>query len=326
MARLPGSRISVKLPLAAVILLGVGCSDTVGPPRRSVASGTSEVSLVTSAALDSPLRFVARIYMADDNGANIVRLTTGDTPAWSPDGNRIAFSRSDGLIYVIDIASRHETPLGKGSWPTWAPDGATIAFTSSEGISVMNADGSEVRTLIRHDFRTDTYKPFDAGVDKAAWSPDGKHIAFEHMGDFDIQPSQVFIMNADGTGVRRLSSRLPCCLGAESDPAWSPDGRKVVFWSFFRGVAMADISVGSPTTIYANFPYVAYGAKPSWSPNGELVSFNTYGTRRESASDILVVPPGGGVATFLVRDAYGARWSPDGSRIAFVSYRLAKSK
>ena len=81
------------------------------------------------------------------------------------------------------------------------------------GISVMNADGTELRQLT--DNHLDMYP---------AWSPDGNQIAFESTRDGD---AEIFVMNADGTELRQLTN-TPNMANA-SYPAWSPDGKQIAF-------------------------------------------------------------------------------------------------
>jgi Tol biopolymer transport system component len=118
---------------------------------------------------------VGRLYVMDADGSGrhwlggslIRRLSgfaDGEEPAWSPEGERIAFSSSVGMdnaeIFVMNPDGsewRRLTDIpGADHWPpTWAPDGRRIAFTSdgTEGVGdiyVMNADGSGLTRLTEH--------------------------------------------------------------------------------------------------------------------------------------------------------------------------------
>jgi TolB protein len=102
------------------------------------------------------------LYIMDENGANPTRLTTDvsdNAPAWSPDGNRVAFmSALDGNweIYVVNLANprprRLTTNQANDGLPTWSPDGQHIAFLSDRdgiwAIHLMNPDGSDQHQLV----------------------------------------------------------------------------------------------------------------------------------------------------------------------------------
>ncbi len=186
------------------------------------------------------------IYIMDADGSNQRRLT--DTPAaeghpvWSPappeggtGGRQIAFfSERDGNqeIYVINADGSNPRRLtndpADDMRPSWSPGGQQIVFNSTRNgnwdIYVMQADGSEPRPL--------TSSP--AWEFFPSWSPGGKQIAFFTC-DPNCRPNRqdIYIMDADGDeqgsrNVRRLTN-TPSVV--DEDPAWSPDGKQIVFQS-----------------------------------------------------------------------------------------------
>jgi Tol biopolymer transport system component len=148
---------------------------------------------------------------------------------WSPDGSKIAYARWDPdasdatvrlQIFVMNPDGSGQTPLtdlsSENFDPVWSPDGSRIAFTSDRSgtgeVWVMNADGSNPVRL--------TTSPAGGLSGAAAWSPDGTRIAFVQVSGPPVQgfsPSDVWIMNADGSDPVRLTTDA-----ASGDPAWEP--------------------------------------------------------------------------------------------------------
>jgi len=159
-----------------------------------------------------------------------------------------------------------------------------------------------------------------------AWSPDGTRIAFQSDRDASTAPD-LYVMNADGTGVVRLTSRP----GYESECSWSPDGSTLVFaWGDNRGrseiyTIRADGTDERELTNGGLLTPPIGSRDPAWSPDGAKIAFN--------ASRQYFGVNDGGIYVMNADGSHQVRlsgsqtyatdnptWSPDGTMIAYAAY------
>lgn len=207
-----------------------------------------------------------------------------------------------------------------------APPSDAIAFEQSFGtdprtlrtqLASVPASGGRVVALTHAPKRT--AGAWGAGAAGPRWLPDGSEIAFSMTGRGVTARSSVYVMNADGTDIRKITHGV----GA-SNPSWSPDGSQIAFVAnpderLTLGIVNADGS--GQHLLRVRHPYVA---SPAWSPDGRAIAFDA-GPGWFKFAIFTIRPNGTGerqLTPFPRRtspdlSAGGAAWSPDGSRIAY---------
>lgn len=165
------------------------------------------------------------LYVMEADGSNVTRLPfdgSDEYPTWSPDGSRIAFTSlcsgcSEFALWVMDAGGgAPERLFGLAGWPDWSPDGTLVAFDTRgedgeiEVHVIGPRPGEEARALVR-------------GL-QGDWSPDGERLAYMiETGSLGPTGSDLladlYIANADGSGVRRLT-QTPGIF--EFEPTWRP--------------------------------------------------------------------------------------------------------
>lgn len=211
-------------------------------------------------------------------------------PALSPDGSKVAYY-SEANSFFVDLYlagvpdgqrirrlfkstwnSNYETFRFINSSSAWSADGRWLVFSAKRGthddIVILDpASNKEIRRI-----------PVDlSGVTTPSFSPDGKQIVFSGL---DGGESDLFIVNSDGTGMRRLTHDRYAAL----HPVFSPDGKQIAFttdrgpgtdfkelvFGNFR-IATMDISTGRITVL----PGMDQGrnVNPQWAPDGRSIAF-----------------------------------------------------
>jgi Tol biopolymer transport system component len=187
--------------------------------------------------------------------------------AWSPDGTRLAFDRTDcpggtgcseHVVMVAASGSASPIAVAVGTDPSWSPDGRQIAFSGpADEVSVVAAGGGAVRTIAQRTLGAPTV---------VAWQPGGKLIAFFTGDQSPLEDSfSVATVRPDGT---KLDTMLLKGFSA-IDLAWSPSGKDLAFGASYEtpdGFAFDVFAVTEHLDKLRNLTNtgVAFGAE--WAP------------------------------------------------------------
>jgi Tol biopolymer transport system component len=304
--------------LAAILILGstVACVAVRSAPgtdaaadRRAAIEEFAPLLAYSDGQSDSEIHLVR----ADGSGHRVLtdnRLNDrlpAQGPAWSPDGRRLVYVLLNrhgvpnfyvrdvdgpGLVRVGSMLARYE----------WSRDGRKVLTkTRSWGILRVVDVASGTRQEL-----------YDGGLlDAFGWSPDGTRVVYATDRFFG---PRVFVVNADGTGRRRLVRN-------GTEPAWSPDGRLIAF--------LRDVS-DRYSTVYVVRPDGTGLRRLSptrfnsvdqweWAPDGRTLAISQYLRNAPNRLGVLDAERGGVRWLSKGRRYWGRfQWTPDGSQIVFV--------
>jgi dipeptidyl aminopeptidase/acylaminoacyl peptidase len=244
----------------------------------------------------------------------IVPLAAPQVIASSPGTfkEKIVFVRADPSIGVSamrtitvanDTAGR-SSELGLSTSTHDVPDMQATAFANAKKneIALMNPDGSNVTRL--HVFGSDP-----------ALSPDGTKIAYCSMRE--TQYSQIYVMNSDDTGEKRLTNFNT---GDACGPSWSHDGSKLAFHAFALMNPRRNPEIWVMNADGSNQKRLTeHGLDPFWSPDGRQIAF---ASKRDGIFQIYAMNADGSNIRRLTKhnaEDSNPAWAPDGGAIAFVS-------
>ncbi|WP_340537727.1 protein kinase domain-containing protein [Nocardioides sp. GXZ039] len=294
-AELEGHGIDVVEVQQASVAAQKGTVLSVSPSAGSVVTSGQTVTLRVGDGKTSEDRIVYQRLGAGDylnSGAIVVvqpdgkHLTVGkgNSPDVTADGRLIAYAATDGdyrgQVMTVDANGKNlrtisKVTVGSVNFLAISPDGSRVVYSNNTGgIHILPTDGSGAAKTI-------------SSVDafELDWSPDGRQIVFRR---WDTPEQELWVIRADGTGLRGLIGTPPGASTAPFSPAWSPDGKQI---AYSDGTSIYTVPAAG-----GRARAVKYGRYPSWTPEGDLVVVATDGSIDYGADSLrrpATLSPGG---------------------------------
>jgi DNA-binding beta-propeller fold protein YncE len=281
--------------------------------------GYSRASVITLGRCDATNRSGCRVPARGQIAFTLGFGPTGDR------GNILCTIEPNGTGFRVLTAV---TAAGDAE-PAWTPKGDRILYysASTDGASDPNWTSSNLFSIDPNGgpIKQLTFEPTHVYDESPAISPDGARIAFDRF-DLSGRRTGIYLMNADGSHIVRITTPPASAAGGDTEPNFSPDGTKLAFVRdgigggegaiYIVGVDGKGLRQVTPASLDA--------AGPRWSPNGSKLLFGTPGSQNGvfSGRNVYVVNSDGSGLTGLTHeytpdDAFNPAWSPDGTMIVF---------
>jgi TolB protein len=277
---------SLRRGVVAVVVAATAFGITASAGAQFADGPTSP--RVSRIAYVSKIDGEADIYTMTTQGFAQKNLTHDDStglradsePAWSPDGQYVAFQRT-GLsapgtrLYVVRSDG---TKLRQLAWPssvsardthpTWSPDGQSIVFSSDRSghfeLYMVKATGAGLTKLTSTNAGVDNVEP--------AWSPDGRSIAFVRTEPSSTSTTaSIYTLDLSTDATYRVTK--PTLGRGDHQPAWSADGARLAFESNRAGTMDVYVVDRTGKNLRAVTPLTSSEAHPTWAPSGNQIAF-----------------------------------------------------
>lgn len=241
--------------------------------------------------------------------------------SFSPDGEKVVFCYQGNIygtdtvgLYLYDVKNDSIYPLVVDlppfdiSSPNFSPDGKWIVFEHSSQIWKIKVDGDSLTQL------TTTGRNFFP-----RWSPDGKRIAFDSNREAPNGEKVIWLMNADGTNLKRV------CEWGEGErrfPSFSTGGTEILHIRYVDGpdIALMDTSGINVHTILRPSDINAFGlSHPHFSTDGKKIIFCAH---REGEGRMVWVMNSGGSNPVAIAAGDMPEWVPNGNRITYSNNKV----
>jgi TolB protein len=255
-----------------------------GRPGQPAAATTPAQGLVAFVRFDERIGHPA-IYVLDPAGGAArkldLRVPAADSPAWRPDGSRLAFVGGMNLASLPRVTEAEDLYLarrdGRGQrrlttsathdvGPAWSPDGRRIVYVRSL-LASPSRSSIVVRDLAGTVSRRLTFGSLDL---QPSWSHDGRVIVFLRI-DSRTRRSGIWTVRPDGSGLRRILAGLP----RVTQPVWSPVGNRLVVTDGRSLMIINPDSSGRRVIalLQSDQNGDRIDPEPAWSPDGRAIAF-----------------------------------------------------